>query len=214
MHKLERPDPPECLSKFNHHPNTWNNVHQDDKNEIWQQLDKMQLSRCAYCEAAIQVYGDRNAHIEHFRQRSRYPQGTFEWHNLFGSCNKSNSCGNHKDRLPPYNPENLIKMDVENPDDFFFFCVDGSIAIRTDISDDSKHRAEETLRIFNLDNPREALRHIRKAAVQGYITTAEEIAEMASLFDENEWLPFLEEELQAIMDLPFTTAIRHTLLPY
>lgn len=175
----------------------------------------MQQRRCAYCEIGIKTdTEDRNAHIEHFRQRSRHPQGTFEWGNLFGSCNKQESCGDHKDRLPPYNPSDLIKMDEENPDDFFIFVADGTIALRPDLTDRQKHRAKETLRIFNLDAEHGPLRHMRKAAVQGYIQTAEELAEIASQFDEEEWLPFLNEELKAAKGLPFATAIRHVLMPY
>ena len=34
---------------------------------------------------------------------------------------------------------------------------------------------------------------------------------MALEFEESEWLPFLEEELQAIAGQPFETAIRHVL---
>lgn len=215
MHKLERPDAPECLNKLYHARKIWRDVSKDDKQEIWKQLDKMQCCRCAYCESYIMGNGERNAHIEHFRQRSNYPQGTFEWENLFGSCNREESCGRHKDRnkLFSYKPEDLIKADVDDPDHFFVFCIDGSITIRSDISSEQRHRAEETLRVFNLDHPKGALRHMRKAAVQGYITTAEEIVEMALNFDESEWLPILEQELQAITELPFTTAIRHTLLP-
>ena len=71
-----------------------------------------------------------------------------------------------------------------------------------------ERKANETIRIFNLNG---SLRQIRETHVIGYLQTAKEIAEMALEFEESEWLPFLEEELQAIAGQPFETAIRHVL---
>lgn len=53
-----------------------------------------------------------------------------------------------------------------------------------------------------------------KTAVQGYLQTAEELAEMALEFEEEEWLPLFEQELNATRDLPFATAIRHILMSF
>ncbi len=185
MHKLDRPGAPACLARFQYGRDNWSDVAPDAKSEIWQQLDKMQQERCAYCERKINTGANKNAHIEHFRQRGRYPQGTFDWDNIFGSCNQENSCGKNKDRLPAYNHEDLIKMDVEDPDDFFLFISDGTISIRSDLSDHDKHRATETLRIFNIDEVNGPLRRMREIAVQGYIQTAEELFEMAMEFDKD-----------------------------
>lgn len=216
MHKLKRPEAPDCLVKFKHGKNNWNDLSFEDKFQIWQILDQMQQNLCAYCESSLATENteNRNAHIEHFHQRSRFPKRIFEWSNLFGSCNRQESCGIHKDRLPPYTPEDLIKMDEENPDIFFLFVIDGSISLRKNLTERQTHRAKETLRIFNLNPQHGALRHMRKAAVQGYLQTAEDIFEMASNFDEDEWWPLLEAELQATEHLPFTTAIRHILMPF
>jgi len=211
MHKLERPLAPSCLASFRHGLNNWDDVLPTDKDEIWQQLNQMQKQRCAYCECSIA--GERKSHIEHFRQRDRYPQGTFDWSNLFGSCNSSDSCGNHKDRCGEYNHQELIKMDEEDPEQFFLFVSDGTIALRPNLSKSEKHRAEETLRVFNLDAKHGRLRRMRQAAVQGYVQTAEELMEMATTFDESEWYPLLEQELEAIKNHPFATAIKHTLEP-
>jgi hypothetical protein len=47
--------------------------------------------------------------------------------------------------------------------------------------------------------------------VSGYIQTAETFAEIAKEYDEKEWLPLLQEEIQKISHLPFATAIKHVL---
>jgi uncharacterized protein (TIGR02646 family) len=169
----------------------------------------MQQTRCAYCEAAL-VDGDK--HIEHFRQRSRYPAGTFDWANLFGSCNRKDTCGKHKDSCGLYNHADLLKPDVDDPDDFLAFVSDGTIVPRSGQSPHALQRASETLRIFNLDAKHGALRHMRKQAAAGYLQTAEEFRQFSIEFDEAEWRPLLDQELAAIAHLPFVTTIRHALI--
>jgi len=182
-----------------------------DRDDIWQQLDQMQQQRCVYCECTIS--GDNKSHIEHFRQRGRYPQGTFAWGNLFASCNHANSCGKYKDSCGSYNYQDLIKMDMEDPEHFFLFVSDGTITVRSGLSENEQHRAHETLRIFNIDARHGQLRQMRKSAVQGYLQTAEYLAEIALEFDESEWAPLFQKELDDIASLPFCTAIKHTLMP-
>jgi len=214
MHKLKRSESPTCLAKYRHGLNNWSDITTEDRSEIWESLDVMQQKRCAYCEIGIKTEAkENNAHIEHLRQRSRYPQATFEWENIFASCNRQDSCGKYKDSLPPYNHADVIKMDIEDPEDFFLFGYDGTISIRPNLSDQEKHRAKETLRIFNLDAKHGPLRHMRQAAVLGYYQTAEDLAEMVNEFAEEEWYPLFQEELEAIKELPFATAIKHVLMP-
>ncbi|NEX17772.1 MAG: TIGR02646 family protein [Halochromatium sp.] len=99
MHQLTRPSAPGCLRRYRYGRNTWCDVSPDEKTEIWRSLDLMQDYRCAYCEASLKTKsGQPEGHIEHFRQRKHHPQGTFDWQNLFGSCNRQESCGKHKDR--------------------------------------------------------------------------------------------------------------------
>jgi uncharacterized protein (TIGR02646 family) len=203
---------PVCLSHYRHGSHQWTEVSSAEKAEIWIKLDEMQQGRCAYCECALPVQNDSyTAHIEHFRQRGRYPQGTFDWENLFGSCNRQNSCGKYKDECGVYNYADLIKPDIEDPEHFFLFVSDGSIAIRQGLSPAEQHRAAETLRILNLDAQRGALRQMRFSAVQGYVQTAEELAEWIELLPEDEWLILLRQELDAVGHLPFVTAIKHIL---
>lgn len=211
MHKLVRPIPPLCLSQYQHGRDNWGSVTQDHKSEIWLKLDEMQQHRCAYCEAEIRTARENsNSHIEHLRQRRSYPQGTFVWSNIFGSCNRQDSCGKYKDDLSPYNHQDLIKMDTEDPELFLEFLPDGNVVPAKGLNAAEEHRANETIRIFNLNG---SLRQIRKTAVVGYLQTAEELATYAEEFDEEDWLPLLQDELSQIKDLPFTTAIKHMLLP-
>jgi len=206
MHKLERPEAPECLDAFRRGEPDWSRIQSAEKEAIWQKLDAMQAGRCAYCEDLIQP-GRR--HIEHFWRRAHYPRSTFQWENLFGSCEKSGSCGKHKDRTA-HDPDDLIKPDVDEPDDYLRFLSDGRIVPRSDLTTEQLQRAEETLRVFNLDHEHGALRRMRYVAVRGYLGIADDLAEWYELGEEL-FMQCLREELEAIRGKPFETAIRHLL---
>lgn len=208
MHKLQRdPIPPAGLESYQHGRDTWSLTcpSQQERRNIWDKLNAMQGQRCAYCEGPM---AEGNRHIEHFRQRGRYPQGTFDWHNLFGSCNRAGTCGDHKDKCGAYPEQDLIKPDREDPEAFLVFTPNGAVRPRANLIPHDQRRASETIRILALDG---ALNQIRRAEVAGYVQTAEVFAELAQHFPEDEWLPELQQEIQNTAHLPFATAIKHVL---
>jgi uncharacterized protein (TIGR02646 family) len=208
MHQLNRPPAPRCLDHYRHGQNNWRDVTHVEKAEIWAGLNTMQDNHCAYCESKIRTEPDsHHAHIEHFRQRSWHPQGTFDWSNLFGSCNREDSCGKYKDNQT-YKHRDLIKVDQENPDRYLRFLPDGQVVPAENLDSKDVQRANETIRVFNLNG---SLRQIRKNHVMGYLETAEELLDLSNVFEEEEWRPFLDQELKAIAGQPFETAIRHVL---
>jgi uncharacterized protein (TIGR02646 family) len=149
-------------------------------------------------------------HIEHFRRRAQghFPQLTFVWSNLYWSCDQQDSCGHYKDHgAGPYNVNELIDPGVDDPDVFFRFRSDGSISVRYGLQASDIHRAEETLRVFNLHPQWGRLRNMRKAAVSGYVSMIDE----AAGFTANELRDLFMEELAVAASLPFFTAIRHVL---
>jgi uncharacterized protein (TIGR02646 family) len=208
MRRLYRdPVSPLGLTNYRHGSSNWalSSPTPSEREEIWAKLLAMQGEYCAYCEGPMPVF---KRHIEHFRQRSRYPQGTFDWHNLFGSCNRQGTCGDHKDKCGKYSPQDLIKPDIEDPELFFVFTTRGDIKIRANLTPENQRRAVETIRILALDG---ALNQIRYSEVQGYLQTAEQFAEFAKDYPQDEWLPLLEEEIKNITNMPFATAIKHVL---
>lgn len=207
MRKLQRGAAPVCLSKFRHGVNNWADVSPADKAEIWLELEAMQGERCAYCESPVTP---EKRQIEHFRQKAGhvFPQGTFLWSNLFGSCMRKESCGIHKDNSLPYDPTLLIKPDSEDPEHYLVFDQHGGVNPRKNLNETDSLRARETIRIFNLATP---LGAIRRSRIRRYIQTAEAIAELAQTLPEAEWLPLLEQEIADTAHLPFATAIKHVL---
>ncbi len=132
MHLLRRADAPACLANYRHGVDRWDHTcpSSDEREQIWVQLDAMQHERCAYCEKNL----SRACHIEHFGQRRSYPQGTFAWDNLFGSCDRPDSCGRHKDNCGPYDHADLIKPDVEDPEHYLVFVATGAVQVRSDLN--------------------------------------------------------------------------------
>jgi uncharacterized protein (TIGR02646 family) len=198
---------PQCLGHYQHGQHTWDDVPSADKAQIRAQLEVMQGRRCAYCEGSLDALGQ---HIEHFRRKSANPALTFDWSNLYWSCDQNDSCGHYKDRgAGPYNVADLIEPCVDDPDRFFVFRADGTINIRSGLMPNDIWRAEETLRVFSLNPHWGRLRNMRQAAVSGYVLLANEASEAG--FSLNEVQAYFANELAIAASLPFYTAIRHVL---
>nr|WP_200985536.1 retron system putative HNH endonuclease [Rhizobium rhizogenes]QCL10652.1 hypothetical protein C6.5e_756 [Rhizobium rhizogenes] len=209
MKKLDRsacPAPP-CLGDYHHGTHSWKDVGADHKAEIRAHLETMQSRRCAYCEGDIISLGE---HIEHFRRKSLHPALTFEWENLFSSCDQTDSCGHFKDSgAGPYDVDDLLNPCCDDPDAFFIFQADGTISTRHGLSPSDQNRAQETLRVFSLDDKWGRLRVMRKIAVSGYVDDAD------AAFNDG-WPPediraYFGQELEYARNLPFYTAIKHVL---
>ncbi len=131
-----------------------------EKARLKEALLVMQKHCCAYCEGRLT--GKDSGFIEHFLRRSEVPAATFDWGNLFVSCGSKTSCGIWKDserrRDDPalaYRPDG-----EENLSEVFFFLPDGRIAARHP----KDERAERTIRLFNLNDPR--LCNCRRTLIQ------------------------------------------------
>lgn len=212
MHRLERQAvlPPTCLARYRHGRDNWRDVSAEHRTELRVTLEQLQGRRCAYCEGPLDTLGE---HIEHFRRRHTFPHLTFEWENLFWSCNQDHHCGRHKDSASgPYDPEDLINPAIDDPECFFRFSSDGTIRLIHGLSPDEERRAKETLRVFKLDHENGPLRRMRELYCVAYVRIGAEIAQLASdSMDLSQ--QFLEDELERTRGLPFETAIKHTLTP-
>ena len=209
MHKLDRTaiPAPECLAAYNYQQQRWDDLTQPHKQQIRLSLIQMQGVRCAYCEGSPYSEG----HIEHFRRKNQahYPQFTFHWDNLFFACGSQDHCGHYKDRpgAPVYNPDHLIKPDVHDPDAMFYFHSSGEVRLRPNPSPEEEHRANETIRVFNLnDGP---LRGDRERAVRIYLKSNPNILDTLLTFDPLIRQDFIDEEIQATRSDPYCTTIRH-----
>jgi uncharacterized protein (TIGR02646 family) len=168
----------------------------------------MQGRHCAYCEGPLDSLGQ---HIEHFRRRHCFPGATFDWTNLYWSCDQQDSCGHYKDNgAGGYNIADLVEPCIDNPDHYFRFRSDGTISIRSGLGDAELIRASETLRVLNLNPQWGRLRNMRRAAVAPYLNIVDGVAG----FTTNELQELFSEELEATRRGPFSTAIRHVLTEF
>ena len=210
MHKLDRAlsPRPECLDDYIHTTHTWDDVG-PCRPAIRQALEAIQGPRCAHCEGPLYD----GAHVEHFRRKNQahFPELTFEWTNLFLSCQSRDHCGHYKDRSShaPYSPDVLIKPDDDEPHDFLYFYSSGEVRVRGKIGPEQVTRAKETIRVFCLDHP--ALTAERRKAVARYRRSNQGNVDAILEFDPPEREEFLQEELEAVADEPYASAIHHFL---
>lgn len=208
MRKLDRTsvDAPPCLAKYKHGRNNWNDVKREDKAEIRAHLERLQGRSCAYCEGALDELGQ---HIEHFRDKHKFGQLTFFWSNLYWSCDCYDSCGHYKDnKAASYEPNVLLDPCQDEPDRYLKFYTDGTVRPRDGLSLAEKHRAEETLRVFNLRNQR--LNAMRRRAFKDYLAGDPGIMDALVEFNDDERQAFIEEEIARTSTQPFSTVIRHS----
>ena len=67
-----------------------------DKSKLRKVMSSEQASLCVYCECRIsEKWGE--AHIEHWRPRSRAPEFALHWNNLYLSCETHDTCGTAKE---------------------------------------------------------------------------------------------------------------------
>ncbi|HQC51780.1 MAG TPA: TIGR02646 family protein [Lentisphaeria bacterium] len=207
MHKLDRTSAqrPACLDNYRHSRDTWDALTPLDRQQIRASLQQMQNDRCAYCEGEVFHKG----HIEHFRRRHCFPHLTFDWDNLFLSCGAQGHCGHYKDHRNalPYNPNDLIKPDVDDPDTFLYFHSSGEVRVRGGTSEAETHRAKETIRVFNLNYGR--LTAERRATLKIYRQSNPGILEELAQWDDQLRQDYIAEEIAANRNTPYVTVIRH-----
>ncbi|EML1937713.1 TIGR02646 family protein [Providencia stuartii] len=205
MKQLQRQGSPSCLAHLIGGQNSWNDV---DRLELWIAIDAMQNNLCAYCECHL-----GRKHIEHFRSQHDYSHLTFDWNNLFGSCGDSSRaggwsrCGIYKDQYGrPYNPDNLIKPDVDNPSDFLRFLISGSVRPCNGLSPRDQLKAEETIRVFNLNND-VTLTNRRRQAIALQIEAINALNELKEDVPPEDWDELLQSQLEELQNTEFGTAL-------
>lgn len=225
MHKLDRAAVPQpaCLSGYHYLTHKWSDFGGACKKELRYALFQMQgISgvtssdakeyglRCAYCEGAIRHEG----HIEHFRRKSsKHPNGfphlTFDWDNFFLACGSTDHCGHFKDRAggPAYDPDDLIKPDIDNPEYYLYFHSSGTVRPRSGLSAEEAHRAGETIRAFGLRD--RILEGARAKAVSKYRDMLRDELEEIASWQEDMRREYLLDEIEKTRWEPHSTAIKH-----
>jgi len=213
VHKLHRTTVPVpvCLSEGTE-GRSYGDLYAAEKEEIRATLLRLQGDRCAYCER--RTGRERNdGHIEHFRDQAGHDHLDLNWENLFWSCSDENTCGKHKDKCKgksgpqaTFRREEILDPSMDDPELFLLFLPDGTVRPRPDLSPVDQRRAEETLRVFQLDKSAD-LRRSRADAVKPYVHTLEWL----SLQGPEMLLSYIRLTLGQLQTTPFATAIKQFL---
>ncbi|NOZ91078.1 MAG: TIGR02646 family protein [Epsilonproteobacteria bacterium] len=130
---------PEFFKKLIKGKKVWSDI--KNREELNQNLVKEQEGMCAYCESRLKDY-----HIDHFFKRDLFPKLTFDYDNLFLSCNCERNCAKFKDRFGLKKEEffNIFSPIDINLDEFDY-SLTGEILGKT-------AKAKRTIEVFNLNS--------------------------------------------------------------
>lgn len=215
MRKLDRASVtcPTCLGDFVP-GSTYSQLRGHEKQEIRGALLSMQGHRCAYCERRTGEERDEG-HIEHFRKQADQPALQLAWPNMFWSCLDEKSCGKHKDKCDrpagtgpqaSFNVDELLNPCDDDPDDFLEFLADGTVRPRDGLSVHDLQRAQESLRVFQLD-ANSFLRQSRKDAVSPYMSAVDALLKHGV----DAVKGYVASVQSQIDSAPFSAAIKHYL---
>lgn len=133
-------------------------------------LENEQGNQCAYTELPLELEKN-NSHIEHLKRKDStfFPELTFEWSNLFISCNSDDFGGKYKDGKylkGKTKADNALILNpaLENPIDFFELKNWGELTIKEGLHGTAKIKAEETIKAFNLNH--NSLQERRRLIIQ------------------------------------------------
>lgn len=199
---------PLVLINLQKKPVSWGCLKDQDKADIRDAIVAFQGNNCAYCETGL----DKGRHIEHFAKKDKFPQKTYEWDNLFLSCQSGTHCGHFKDSKKSkfsktYDYHDLIKPDVDDPSDFLFFSINGEVSPKHTLIDKKlKAKAELTINVFNLNE--NDLKNIRRSVLK----SNKEIIEYIYSLDIEQTAQLLEEYKHFYSQQQFSAALLDLLL--
>jgi len=100
--------------------------------------------KCAFCESTLGVTS--YPEIEHYAAKTLAPNLCFEWTNLLPACRRCNGAKADQEHRGV-----LLKPDSEDPEPFFWIDPgSGKLEPHPNLNEEGKRRAEETIRICNL----------------------------------------------------------------
>lgn len=213
MHKLDRSSvqAPECLETARREGRSYKRLKTHEIREIRRLLIEMQHQRCAYCERRTDEHARYGGHIEHFRDQAGHGEHDLDWHNLFWSCLDERTCGKHKDKcrkhsgkLARFDCDDLIDPCVDDPEHYLVFVSNGTVRVRTGLTEDERSRATETIRVFQLEGPAH-LRKFRQDAVRPYIVGVSSLMQYGAAIVAT----YIESQMEHVSNAPFATAIKH-----
>jgi len=135
------------------------------KKTLTTHLFNEQKGLCIYCEQSLNPNNkilSNYAHLEHIKpkERNKFPQHTFDYHNLTVSCNgfdcskysnKKQFCG-HKKSSQFKEKTFLDPTKLKDIDKYFDFTIEGNIKPAKNLELDEQQKAEDMIKLLDLRN--------------------------------------------------------------
>jgi len=137
------------------------------KKKLTKYLYEEQKGLCIYCQQ--ELYNDNknltnNAHIEHIKpkekDKDKYPELTFEYHNLTVSCNgfdcsnyskEKQFCGHKKSHQ--YKEDFFLNpLEIKEIEKYFVYSIEGNIKPAKNLNTQEKEKAEYMIKLLDLRN--------------------------------------------------------------
>lgn len=121
---------------------------------------KMNYKRCSFCTKYISDF-NKEMTVEHIETKSDCPEKIFRWDNLLCACRTCNTERGTKKYAENIYLDPTKIMEIEK---YFCFHADGTISANKALNDEEVQKAENMIRLYNLD--REELNADRRAFFQ------------------------------------------------
>ena len=109
-----------------------------------------------------------------------------------------------------FDPDDLIDPSIDDPADYLVFVTDGTIRLKEGLSPDQVRRANETIRVFHL-NESAYLRKSREDAVAPYMNIMVFLTTKATPEAVH---AYVQSEKAIVQNAPFSAAIRQFFMSY
>lgn len=158
MRTIIKGDTPACLDSAEEQGWSWDYFVQNDKagyQVCRQQANSEQSGVCGYTELPLNV-GAVNVHFDHYRKKGIYPELRFKWDNLFAAVKDNRFGADFKDQIVNGRNHKQVYASILSPltvnlQDYFHYATSGEIEPSSELSEENLRKAEETIRVFNLN---------------------------------------------------------------
>lgn len=202
MRRIVKSVAPECLAAAKEKGWNWEEFFHNDHNGHMQclnQADADQSGVCGYTELPLASKG-MTKHLDHYRKKAIYSKLTFDWNNLVCAVKDKRFGADHKDELiDGKNAEatyaGILNPVVDGAQNYFYYNTDGKILASVGLDEKNGRKAEETIRVFNL-NETELVSRRRTFITQLRACADLEEADIRACFAAMGFPSVLEQELQ------------------
>lgn len=201
MRKIFKGEDPTCLDSAERNGWTWDEFVAKDHDGYLicrEQANTEQQGVCAYTELPLDVE-KVTVHFDHFRKKSIYPKLRFKWDNLFAAVKDNRFGADFKDGIVNGQNHKQVYASILSPltvglQDYFHYATSGEIEPMSGLSEESFEKAEETIRVFNLN---EAELVNRRRTMMAQIVCYQDLSEedIRSSFDGMGFLSVVEQEI-------------------